>query len=210
MSAGDVGKRGASRMPGIFYRATGDIRHRLWSLYWLCRLVNARTVVELGTRGGDSTRALLAAMEDLGGTLYSFDIEDNSRSVEDAAQRRFWSFNRSDSVEAVKLFVLASYAASPDGPTVDLVFIDTDHTQETTRREIAAWAPLVKQGGCIVLHDYWLYDPPRDRDHGRGVKIAVDEFCDANYPAYLLETHDAGPDGDTGLAVVWRQHLEVP
>ncbi len=195
-----VSKTGLAKMPGIVSRATGDIKHRLWGLYWLCRLVKARVAVELGTRGGDSTRALLAAMEDQGGRLYSFDIEDNSRSVEDARQREFWTFTQLDSATA------AAWLGSNRGENtlVDLAFVDTDHTVGTTRREIAAWAPLVRPGGCMVFHDYWLYDPPRDKDAGRGVKMAVDEFGDANYPGWSLETHDAGPDGDTGLAILWR------
>jgi len=38
--------------------------------------------------------------------------------------------------------------------TIDLVFIDADHSYEACRADIAAWTPFVKRGGVIAFHDF--------------------------------------------------------
>jgi predicted O-methyltransferase YrrM len=38
---------------------------------------------------------------------------------------------------------------------VDLIFIDTDHSAETTREEADLWLPYVKQGGGLGFHDIY-------------------------------------------------------
>jgi predicted O-methyltransferase YrrM len=199
---------GAAKMGAIFAHAPGDIRHRLWTFYWLARLLTSQpesrhAVVELGTRHGDSTRAFLAGLEDAdnGSILFSYDIEDVGNRVREHTRNigipwpmATWAFSQKDSV----------VAGTEWQGGVDLVFIDTDHTLETTRRELDAWHKHVRPGGCFVLHDYWLHDPPRDKDEGRGVKIAADQFFGDHYNTWVLETHDATADGDTGLALIWR------
>jgi predicted O-methyltransferase YrrM len=61
-------------------------------------------------------------------------------------------------------------ATVPDG-SVDVVFIDADHTHEGCAADIAAWWPKVKPGGYLSGHD-WGY-PAVDI----GVERAVREFC---------------------------------
>lgn len=62
----------------------------------------------------------------------------------------------------------------PDG-SLDLVFIDADHTSEAVRRDIEAWRPKVKAGGFLSGHDIdW-----------ESVRSVVDEMV----PGY-----DVGPD----------------
>lgn len=51
----------------------------------------------------------------------------------------------------------------------DIVFIDGDHSEEQTRKDIIAWWPLVVPGGYLGGHDY-----RSDKDFG--VIQAVDEF----------------------------------
>ncbi len=199
-----IGKNGIGKMPRILEVAVPDIRQRLWTLYWLARLVGGACghIVELGVRNGDSTRALLAACEDEGAMLNSFDVEDVGQHVKiytgshdiswfDAS----WSFQCIHSVDAGTVW---------DKGLAGLVFVDTDHTARTTRNEIAVWHRHVRPGGCMAFHDYWLHDPPRE-DEGHGVKMAVDEFADAHGDTWKLETHDACGMGDTGFAILWRK-----
>lgn len=194
-----VCKNGLNKMHTIIARSPGDVRCRLWSLYWLVRMTQQTDmVVELGVRRGDTTRALLAACEDCGSRLFSWDIEDVGAHVEGVTRsygipwfEALWEFKCQDSVKGGLEW--------PAQHQVDMVFVDTDHTYETTKAEIAVWHRHVRVGGCMVFHDYWLREAPRD-----GVKPAVDEFCDARSGMWLLETHDAGPDGDTGLCVIWK------
>ena len=57
----------------------------------------------------------------------------------------------------------------------DWIYIDTDHTYETTRDELRLYAPKMKEGGVIAGHDYvhgnWI------STFRYGVVEAVHEFC---------------------------------
>lgn len=57
----------------------------------------------------------------------------------------------------------------------DWIYIDTDHSYETTRDELRLYAPKVKEGGIIAGHDYvkgnWI------STYRYGVIEAVHEFC---------------------------------
>lgn len=53
--------------------------------------------------------------------------------------------------------------------SVDLVFIDTDHSYMVVAQDIRAWTPNVRDGGPLAGHDYALGFP--------GVVMAVDEQC---------------------------------
>ena len=55
--------------------------------------------------------------------------------------------------------------------SIDIVFIDADHSYEGVKNDIIYWAPKVKSGGVICGHDYGL-------DRFPGVKKAVLEFFD--------------------------------
>jgi predicted O-methyltransferase YrrM len=38
-------------------------------------------------------------------------------------------------------------------PTIDLLFIDGDHTYKGVKQDYEMYSPLVKKGGMIVFHD---------------------------------------------------------
>jgi len=65
---------------------------------------------------------------------------------------------RLPSVEAAEQF--------EDG-SLDVVFIDAEHTYEAVKADIAAWRPKVKKGGYLAGHDY--------NRHWIGVVNAVNE-----------------------------------
>lgn len=61
---------------------------------------------------------------------------------------------------------------------IDWIYIDTDHSYETTRDELRLYASKVKDGGIIAGHDYvkgnWI------TTYRYGVIEAVHEFCVGN------------------------------
>lgn len=67
---------------------------------------------------------------------------------------------KKDSVEASEMF---------QNETIDIIFIDADHSYEAVKKDLEAWYPKVKRNGIIAGHDYL-------GDHWPGVKKAVDEF----------------------------------
>lgn len=60
--------------------------------------------------------------------------------------------------------------------TLDLAFIDADHTYDGCKADLAAYYPKVKPGGIIAGHDY----ANDDWEFGPTVKRAVDEFITAH------------------------------
>lgn len=63
----------------------------------------------------------------------------------------------------------------PDN-SLDLVFLDADHSYEGLKADLAAWVSKVKPGGWIGGHDYGNTDPAYDFS---GVKRAADEWASA-------------------------------
>ena len=67
---------------------------------------------------------------------------------------------RMPSIDASKLYADES---------IDVVFIDAEHTYHAVKADISAWLPKVKRGGYLAGHDYlW--------GEGQPVKRAVDEL----------------------------------
>ncbi len=191
---------GYDTMPIVCERATNDIRHHLWSLYFLARTLPATTVVELGVRSGDSTRAFLAAANDVGGAahVHSFDIADDAYRVKEVTESygipHFgdrWTCKKSHSIVAAMGFGEWS---------VDLVFIDTDHSLDLTTNEIKAWHTRVRPGGIMAFHDVGLDEPGRD-----GVSPAIREFMAGQFGRYwTYEEHRHVAEGDCGLGWMTR------
>ena len=57
----------------------------------------------------------------------------------------------------------------PDG-SIDLVFVDGDHSYEAVKRDLQAWLPKVTKGGILSGHDFTTR---------MGVYRAVDEMFGA-------------------------------
>jgi len=64
---------------------------------------------------------------------------------------------------------------SPD-QFLDFVYIDANHSLESIRLDLAAWAPKVRPGGIVSGHDFL--------NHSNlsvvGLRMAVTEFCESN------------------------------
>jgi cephalosporin hydroxylase len=66
--------------------------------------------------------------------------------------------------EKVDSFVAAN---NFEDKSIDFCFIDANHTYEFVSKDIAAYWPKMKRGGCLSGHDW----------SDEGVKKAVSEFC---------------------------------
>lgn len=119
--------------------APSDIVDHLPRLVALVDETNAAHVIELGVRAGNSTIAWLYGLERTGGTLTSVDV-----SEPDVGPWPRWRFIHGDDLSD-------DVIAQMDG--ADIVFIDTTHEYDQTHAELVAYAPLVRAGGRIVLHD---------------------------------------------------------
>ncbi len=157
-----------------------DIQHHLPLLYSLAR----GNVVELGTRTGVSTTALLAGVEAHGGTVFSVDIDPACAKVAEGHPQ--WVFYQGDSRAADELM------GKQIGSDVrfSLALVDTEHNVEQVTTELSRWAAYMQPGGTICIHDPETFP---------GVRRAVEDFCKAKgWPVtFVLPCH--------GMAVI-----EVP
>ena len=141
-----------------------DIYLHLPKFVAMVQTLDAKHVIELGTRTGVSTIAWLYALEQTGGRLTSVDI-DAKPPIGDYPH---WTYLQGDDTDVNVIGQLDE---------ADIVFIDTSHLYEHTVFELATYRWLVKPGGLMVLHDTMLPipegAPPRPL---YPVRKAVDEF----------------------------------
>ncbi len=129
-----------------------DIKGHLEYLYNTVIQLSAQVILELGVRSGESTKAFLEACKETGGKLISIDIVDCSQVSAD----KHWQFIQSDDLDI------------PWDKDIDILFIDTSHTYEQTLAELKKFAPYVKKGGKIILHDTVVYPD---------VLKALEDYC---------------------------------
>lgn len=160
-----------------------DISDHLATLFLEALTTKGQLVVELGTRGGDSTFALSKVVELTKGMLVSVDIEEQSgvRSYDR------WQFVKSDDIAFAGRFE-AWAGKNKLQPKIDFLFIDTSHEYEHTKQEIQAWLPFVSDQGKVAFHDTNMQEIYSRKDgskgHGwnnqRGVIRAIEEFLEVD------------------------------
>lgn len=142
-------------------------------------------IVDFGTGHGKSAASLALACPQ--GHVYTFDPgapyinhtctpeqyeQETIKFMTDAGVTNF-TFTRESSLEKVW-----------DTP-IDVLNIDSDHTYETTLKELERWLPMVKQGGYVFLHDW---------EHPRcpGVRQAFDELVPSKHKLTFQKETQAG------------------
>lgn len=146
-----------------------DIQEHLGLLRGLA--MKCGTVVELGFRTGVSTSAFLAG----GAKVFSYDISNTYKPYVLSLAKEYpktFTFKVGDSRKV-------------DIPECDMLFIDTDHTEATTLKELGRHRDKVSK--WIVLHDTVSFGK-KDRPPGRGAGVmsAIDTFLDANLDWCIL------------------------
>jgi predicted O-methyltransferase YrrM len=127
-----------------------DIHEHLQTLHMLTVELNLRNILELGTRTGESTVALLLAAKELDGKMTSVDIDPCNEAkykVRKLGLDPYWSFIQEDDLKL-----------NWEGQ-IDHLFIDTSHTYEHTMAEFKKFEPFVRKGGLITLHDIISHPP---------------------------------------------------
>jgi predicted O-methyltransferase YrrM len=169
---------------GRWTDAPSDIHDHLGTLFAEAVGAAPRLIVELGTRGAVSTRALLAAAEVTGAVVLSVDIADCSQLDMAERFRARWNFALADDIAFAGAPFEAFCAARGLPPRAEVIFIDTAHTYEHTREELAHWLPRLAPGGVMMFHDTNMADGwfrrldgvvSRGWDNERGVVRAVEE-----------------------------------
>ncbi len=165
-----------------FYRITEYFQGRGLSslperafLFRLCHDLRANAkIVEIGSWIGESSCLLASGLKGEDAKLYAIDNFKGQASDPSARMRyqermsrlkinntkeifdkNIAHFNLSSKVEAIAADSLEA-AKSFREPlhSIDLLFIDGDHSEDATRKDITTWMPFLKQGGTVVFHDF--------------------------------------------------------
>ena len=152
-----------------------DIQEYLEFLHQEAGRAEGRRVIELGTRGGNSTLAFLAAIEKRGtGHVWSVDVSGCAHDPEGMApwaRHPSWTFIQGDDMDAAVQSLLPAQC--------DILFVDTSHEYEHTLAELRAYMPRVAPGGVALFHDTNIIGWPGykwDRDIPP-VQAALDDYC---------------------------------
>lgn len=134
--------------------------------------LNAKVVLETGTRWGNSTRILASALAKTGGKLWTMDIDlptNNWPSVYPPA--------------CPTTFLHGSSLYLPWNQPIDLLFLDGDHTYAVVVRELEQFHPFMKPGGMILLHDT-AHPEYREQIHA-----AMMQYCtNHNTPYWFVQS----------------------
>ncbi|PXW35144.1 UNVERIFIED_CONTAM: putative O-methyltransferase YrrM [Williamsia faeni] len=138
--------------------------------------------VEIGTYCGKSTVFLGAAAQPLGATITTIDhhrgseehqpgweyhdtslVDPHTGTLDTSARfrRTMWDAGLEDTV--IGLLATSTAAARIWGRPADFVFIDGGHSSEAAQNDLAGWAPWVRLGGALLIHDVF----PDPADGGR-------------------------------------------
>ncbi len=128
----------------------------------MCRDLAARVVVEVGTKEGKTSEAILRALPEV--RVYNVDLFQPQPKITDGEHYNAWNWDgiikdfRARMTpfreRCVTLIADQCDAARMVPEICDLVFLDADHRTEPTRAAIRAWLPKVRPGGILAGHDY--------------------------------------------------------
>ena len=155
-------------------------------------------ITEFGTRGGVSTSAFLAAQPD---ELHSYDIAAGGccgKNLMGLRGRTVLKYhNGPEKGDTIKI---------PAIPETDLLFIDTFHTAEQLRQELAIHSASVRK--FIVLHDTVTYGPNGEGHTAEnpvpGLSVALDEFLKLASDYWVMTEQY---ENNNGLTVLSRKAL---
>lgn len=128
----------------------GAMKSFVFLLYEMILESEPDLVLEIGVYYGQSTKAILLALQELKkGKLISIDRGNRTELLVDEFSdlKEYWNFIRGDSHQKEileKANIIGKY---------DLLIIDGDHTYEGVKNDFLMYEPLVKPGGLILLHD---------------------------------------------------------
>jgi predicted O-methyltransferase YrrM len=208
----------ASNIDNAIYGASNnsDISEHLHVLNFLIRMKKPEVLVELGTRGGESTRVFVKALGEIGGQGYSVDLMS---APEFLNELKYWKHFVGDDVAIGQL--AKSESRWPNGDDfngIDFLFLDTSHEYDHTVEEIAAWWPLLNPKGLLIFHDTNLTGNPtkllsggftKGWDNKRGVSRAIEEYFAIQFNENSLTPLGKSDQIFVSLHLPWSNGLSI-
>lgn len=149
-----------------------DISSHLTTLYKRVLQQQPKLIVELGVRGGESSKVFALINEEIGSRSIGVDLDKCDYSFVPNGH-----FIQADDIKFAKKF-------SALKQEIDVLFIDTSHLYEHTRQEISSWFPFLSDHALVIFHDtnlkseYTRHNGTKGTawDNERGVIRAVEEY----------------------------------
>lgn len=191
-----------------------DISDHLNFLNLFLELLQPSVIVELGTRGGESTRVFTHYTSNHDCQGYGVDLSPKPNWLTESMN---WKHFVSDDCALGNK--IEKESKWPDGTPfklIDLLFIDTSHEYEHTLRELAVWTSLVNSGGWILFHDTNLSGNATRRlsggmnygwDNSRGVTRAIEEFFQIHITEKEYYSSKVNGEADFIFHVPWNNGL---
>ena len=124
-----------------------DINSHLMTMFAEALEANPRTIVELGTRGGESTFVFQRVASLTGAQMLCVDLNDCAEACPPGT-----FFVQGDDIAFAKRF--KEWCVEKNFPSqIDLLFIDTSHELEHTKAEIDAYFPFLSDTATVIFHD---------------------------------------------------------
>lgn len=149
---------------------------------------NGKRIAEIGTFKGDFAQTLydttspveMYLIDPWDGDIVSGDRDGNNVELykgNDLFQHVCHRFADKKHVSILRKFSTELTETDIAKKSLDMVYIDGDHSYAGVKRDLEIVLKLVKAGGWICGHDYAMNSLKTKHMYDFGVKKAVDEFC---------------------------------
>ena len=134
-------------------------------LYFVCRYIRPRKIVETGVRAGISSAFMLKALEETGGRLYSVDLPNVEYEADDGGIHREFLPPKAETGFAVPERLKANWELILGDSReklpkllqsigeIDIFHHDSAHTCDLMTFEYETAWPYIKQHGLLLSHD---------------------------------------------------------
>jgi predicted O-methyltransferase YrrM len=173
-----------------------DISEHLNLLYLYLQAAKPLEILELGTRGGESTRVFEKYCREMNIVGRSIDLDEAPAWL---LHNKNWRHFAGDDILLGKSLALTrKWPDGADYKKLDFIFLDSSHEYLHTKEELEVYVPLLSEGtGAIAFHDTNLTSSPTLRldgtvgfgwDNKRGVARAIEEYFDFKFEERTLQT----------------------
>lgn len=122
---------------------SGDSDKHLMTLFSIAISINAKNILELGVRRGDTSLPLLLAASITHGVVTSVDINPTEFLCPEEFKEN-WKFYHLNSLEFLKQHKEEKF---------DLVYIDDWHSYDHVKKELEYIDQMIKPSSIVILHD---------------------------------------------------------